>query len=119
MITKKTELRLLARTHTRTAIAVLVGIMRSNTASDTARIAAVNSLLDRGWGRPTQMLASDDGSPVAVRITEIVNDIVDPTPLGDIPVVALEARSATQLSASADRSRLADADREEASVATR
>lgn len=113
MITKKTELRLLARTHTRTAIAVLVGIARSTTAPPTARIAAVNSLLDRGWGRPTQMLASDDGNPVAVRITEIVNDIVDPTPLGDIPVFAGEVRSVPQLDAPAEPSCSAETEREE------
>lgn len=119
MITKTTELRLLARRHTRTAIAVLAGIARSATAPATARIAAVNSLLDRGWGRPNQMLAGDDGSAVAVRITEIVNDIVDPTPLDDIPVLALEARSVIQSSAQSEPSGSVDADGQETPVAKR
>ena len=78
LITKKTELRLLARTHTRTMVAVLVGIARSNAAPFGARIAAATALLDRGWGRPTTMLAAENGTPVAFHITEIINDIVDP-----------------------------------------
>jgi hypothetical protein len=65
------------------------------------------------------MLAGDDGSPVAVRITEIVNDIVDPTPLGDIPVLALEAPSPTLSGAPIEPSGPAEPDRGELSVAKR
>ena len=109
MITKRTELRLLARTHTRMAVAVLVGIARSNAAPLGARIAAANSLLDRGWGRPTQMLASD-GDSIAFRITEIVNDIIDPSPIDDMLVIA-EPRPAPQLGAAADAADAAEAER--------
>ncbi len=88
MITKTTELRLLARRHTRTAIATMLGLMTSEKTPPAVRLAAATALCDRGWGRPTTMPASEDGSPVTFRITEIVNDIVDPTPCGDLPVIS-------------------------------
>jgi hypothetical protein len=116
MITKRTELRLLARTHTRMAVAVLVGIARSNAAPLGARIAAANSLLDRGWGRPTQMLAGD-GDSIAFRITEIVNDIVDPSPIDDMLVIA-EPRLAPQLGAVTDAAEAGKAEREDDPGAT-
>ena len=57
-----TEIRSLARSHTRTAVNVLVGIMRSKDATAAARVSAANAVLDRGWGKATQPLESgDDG----------------------------------------------------------
>jgi hypothetical protein len=50
------EIRSLARSHTRTAIRVLVGIMRSENATPAARVSAANAILDRGWGKATQPL---------------------------------------------------------------
>jgi hypothetical protein len=47
-----TEIRSVARSHTRTAINVLVGIMRSESATAAARVTAANAILDRGWGKP-------------------------------------------------------------------
>lgn len=55
-----TEIRSIARSHTRTAINVLVGIMRSNDATPAARVSAANSILDRGWGKAAQPLQSGD-----------------------------------------------------------
>ncbi len=98
LITKTTELRLLARRHTRTAIATMVGLMTSEKVPPAVRLAAATALCDRGWGRPTTTLAAENGSPVTFRITEIVNDIVDPTPLGEIPVIS-EPRPTPQLQA--------------------
>ena len=58
-----TEIRSLARSHTRTALNVLVGVMRSNDATAAARIAAANAILDRGWGKPPQAIQNgDDGA---------------------------------------------------------
>jgi hypothetical protein len=57
-----TSIRSLARSHTRTAINVLVGIMRSEDATPAARVSAANAILDRGWGKATQPMGSaDDG----------------------------------------------------------
>jgi len=47
-----TEIRSLARSHTRTALNVLVRVMQSKDATATARVSAANAILDRGWARP-------------------------------------------------------------------
>jgi hypothetical protein len=58
-----TEIRSLARSHTRTALNVLVGVMCSKDATAAARVSAANAILDRGWGKATQPLESgDDGA---------------------------------------------------------
>jgi hypothetical protein len=68
------EVRSLAQRHTRTAIKVLVGIMRSEDAPAAARRAAAAALLDRGWGKATQ---PGEGGP-EVPITRIERVIVYP-----------------------------------------
>jgi hypothetical protein len=58
-----TEIGSLARSHTKTAINVLVGVMRSKDATHAARVSAANAILDRGWGKAAQALqASGDGA---------------------------------------------------------
>lgn len=54
-----TEIRSIARAHTKTAINVLAGIVRQEKAPPAARVAAANALLDRGWGKPTQHVDMD------------------------------------------------------------
>jgi hypothetical protein len=56
-----TEIRSLARSHTRTAINVLVGVMRSKDATAAAKVSAANAILDRGWGKAPQAIANGDG----------------------------------------------------------
>ena len=46
------EVRELARQHTEKAIDVLVGIMYDEKAPASARQAAAEALLNRGWGKP-------------------------------------------------------------------
>src|SRR5260370_33416237 len=56
------EIRSLARSHSRTAINVLVGIMRSKDATAAARVSAANAILDRGWGKAAQAFENgEDG----------------------------------------------------------
>ncbi len=58
-----TEIRSLARSHTTTALNVLVAVMRNTKATPPARIAAANAILDRGWGKATQAIENgDDGA---------------------------------------------------------
>jgi hypothetical protein len=58
-----TEIRSLARSYTRTALRVLVGVMRSKDATAAAKVSAANAILDRGWGKATQPVgSSDDGA---------------------------------------------------------
>lgn len=48
------DLKLLAREHTNEAVKTLVEVMKSVKAPPAARAFAANSLLDRGYGKPTQ-----------------------------------------------------------------
>ena len=50
------ELRELAREHTEEAISTLIEIMQDKTAPHAARIKASECLLDRGYGKPAQLL---------------------------------------------------------------
>jgi hypothetical protein len=45
--------------------------MRQPEHSDAARIQAANILLDRGWGKPAQPHASEDGKDIHVTIRKI------------------------------------------------
>lgn len=72
-----TEIRSLARSHTRTAINVLVGIMRSKNATAAARVSAANAILDRGWGKATQPVGNGDDGALEL-IHRIERIIVDP-----------------------------------------
>jgi hypothetical protein len=78
-VSKRTlvEIRSLARSHTRTAINVLAGIMRSKDATAAARVSAANAILDRGWGKATQPLENGDDTALEL-IHRIERVIVHP-----------------------------------------
>ncbi len=60
------EVRELARKHTAAAIDRLAAIMETGQ-SEQSQIMAANSLLDRGWGKPTQPISGDeDGPPIKI-----------------------------------------------------
>jgi hypothetical protein len=73
-----TEIRSLARSHTRTAVNVLVGVMRCKDATPAARVSAANAILDRGWGKATQPLESGDDGGALELIHRIERVIVHP-----------------------------------------
>lgn len=61
------EVRDAARAHTEAALAVLVEAMNADSVRD--RIAAANAILDRGYGKPTQMISGDaESGPVEMVI---------------------------------------------------
>ena len=60
MVRTLTEIRSLARSHTRTALNVLVGVMRSKDATAATRVSAANAILDRGWGKAPQAIENDE-----------------------------------------------------------
>jgi hypothetical protein len=68
------DVRSLARVHTRAAIKTLAGIMNQPKCNPSARVHAAEALLDRGWGKSTQLLAPADG---ARSLTEIKLVIID------------------------------------------
>lgn len=79
-----TEIRSLARSHTRTALRVLVGIMRSDEATPAVRLSAANAILDRGWGKAAQPIeGGEDGTPEWVHRVERVIVRPDDAVAGD------------------------------------
>ncbi len=72
-----TEIRSLARSHSRTALNVLVGVMRSKDATATAKVSAANAILDRGWGKAAQAIENGGDGPLEL-IHRIERIIVDP-----------------------------------------
>ncbi len=69
-----TEIRSLARSHSRTAVNVLVGIMRSKDATPAARVSAANAILDRGWGKATQPL--ENGGDGALELIHRIERVI-------------------------------------------
>jgi hypothetical protein len=72
-----TEIRSPARSHTRTALNVLVGVMRSKDATATAKVSAANAILDRGWGKAAQAIENGGEGPLEL-IHKIERIIVHP-----------------------------------------
>ncbi|MFT4120433.1 hypothetical protein [Bradyrhizobium sp.] len=69
-----TEIRSLARSHTQTAIRVLVGVMRSDEATPAARVSAANAILDRGWGKAAQPI--ENGDDMALELIHRIERII-------------------------------------------
>lgn len=68
-----TEICSLARSHTRTALKVLVGVMRSDDATPAVRVSAANAILDRGWGKAQPI---DDGQDEALELIHRIERVV-------------------------------------------
>jgi hypothetical protein len=62
------EIKAVAQKHGPRAIAVLAEIME-NSAEPRARVAAANSLLDRGYGKPAQTIQGDPENPLEHNVT--------------------------------------------------
>ncbi len=66
-------LRELARAHTDEAIGALVTVLRQSE-SDAAIVSAANALLDRGYGKPSQVVSGDEeGGPIRTEGTATLN----------------------------------------------
>lgn len=59
------EVRSLARAHTETAVSTLRGICTSKKAPASARVAAAEALLNRGWGKPKEFHELDVSDQLA------------------------------------------------------
>jgi hypothetical protein len=62
------DIRSLARAHTETAVRTLVGIMNKESAPEASRVAAANSLLDRGWGKAVQHIEAETTHRYVARV---------------------------------------------------
>jgi len=61
-----TDIRSLARSHSSLAIKVLAGIAKDGT-NESARVAAANSILDRGYGKADQSHSLDADIQITIR----------------------------------------------------
>lgn len=69
------SLKDVARQYTDDAIATLRTIMQDTQAPHAARVSAANSILDRGYGKPSQVLSGDEeGGPIVTRIELVDGD---------------------------------------------
>ena len=66
------DIRSMARSHTEMSIGVLAKVAASPKANESARVAAANSLLDRGWGKAPQQLVGEDGGDIKIVIRQII-----------------------------------------------
>lgn len=69
-------LKELAREYTAEALTALVEVMRTETGS--AKVTAANAILDRGYGKPSTVLAGDEDGGPAKLVHEIVLRAVQP-----------------------------------------
>jgi hypothetical protein len=68
------EVKALARSHGVAAVQKIVGLM--NSADEKTVLAACQALLDRGFGKPAQVLVGDDDEP-PISVKEILIRAVD------------------------------------------
>lgn len=61
------SLREVARQYTEEAVETFLACIRSDSAPWAAKVAAAGSILDRGYGKPSQVIAGDDeGGPLSI-----------------------------------------------------
>src|SRR5215213_3883695 len=90
------EIRELARLHTETALATLVEICESGE-NESARVAAANAILDRGWGKAAVPVVADD-TPTIITFKMGNRELREPSgvdhgpPLLDYAAVAKQIR---------------------------
>ena len=90
------DVKALCRTHTQKCIDVLTHIMEQPKAPPAVRVAAALGLLDRGWGKPAQVVTGDEsGLPISVIHRVIVQ-------LPEVDLDALEAVNTTPIATPAD-----------------
>ena len=76
--TTPADVQALARLHTEEAINMIVFVMKSPGAAHAVRLQAAASILDRGWGKPTQAIAGEDGGALVVKIGRFSDEATAP-----------------------------------------
>src|SRR5262245_41959999 len=70
------QIESIARQHCPRAIMVLAGIMDNPRSSEQARIAAANSLINRGWGLPKAISESEHKHTYVVEVPTVLESSV-------------------------------------------
>lgn len=68
-----------AREYTTEAILTLAEVMRDEAQPAPARVSAANALLDRGYGKPSQIISGDEDGGAIVHRIELVGVSADRT----------------------------------------
>jgi len=92
------KIRDLARSYSEEAILLAVKIMRDEDERGLTRLAAINVVLDRAWGKPMQGIEVTENKPV-VDISNIPDDAVQAYHLvkeGRAKIVLLEQKNKTK-----------------------
>ncbi len=71
------DIRSIARTHTESCLRTLASIVSQAKAPHAARVAAANSLLDRGWGKAPQSITGEDGGDIRITIRKIIDTAIE------------------------------------------
>ena len=71
------EVKALARTHSQEAVQKLVDLMRSS-ADERTIIAACNSILDRGLGKPAQAITGGDEDDAPLKVEGVLKLVRPP-----------------------------------------
>lgn len=58
-VSRMQDIRTLAKTFSEEAVTTLSEIMKDKAAPHSSRVAAANSLLDRGWGKPKETIEAN------------------------------------------------------------
>src|SRR5262245_51227012 len=77
------QIESLAREHCPRAIQVLAGIMDNPRSSEQARIAAANSLINRGWGLPKAISESEHTHTYVIEVPAVLAPDAWATKYGD------------------------------------
>lgn len=72
-----------AREYTKDALQTLVDVMRDDEAPHAAKVSAANSILDRGYGKPSTVLSGDEDGGAIQTVTEIVLRGISPDDTSD------------------------------------
>lgn len=72
-----------AREYTKDALQTLVDVMQDDEAPHAAKVSAANSILDRGYGKPSTVLSGDEDGGAIQTVTEIVLRGISPDDTSD------------------------------------
>lgn len=67
------DIKAAARVHGPDAIELLWTLARTSE-TDGTRVAAIKEILDRGYGKATQIIGGDENSPLVTRIENVIID---------------------------------------------
>ncbi len=75
------DVRELCRQNSRAAVETLIEVMKQKSAPPAARVNAANSLLDRGWGKPQQIIEATVDSYDRMSNEELIAYITSAAPV--------------------------------------